>query len=190
LATDFLRPSFKGKLITTYPADNYAAMFAFSNIVRKYGWGYMTQYMTFQPKVVQSHLDVARSLASGESFVSFDVTVSSTVDVQQRAGGKIVLSGPTDDFLPMTFTAEAILGEAPHPNAAKLFVTWFLSKEWQSRTGVYSSRSDVPPPADLSPLSSYRLEDRYVEFLSAENQLTDIRNRFKSYIGATVGADR
>jgi ABC-type glycerol-3-phosphate transport system substrate-binding protein len=29
LATDFLRPSFRGKLITTYPADNYAAMIVY-----------------------------------------------------------------------------------------------------------------------------------------------------------------
>ena len=190
LATDFLRPSFKGKLITAYPADNDATLFAFATIVQKYGWGYMTQYMKQQPKFVRGHLDVARSLASDESLVSFDATVSSTVDVQQRAGGKIVLAGSTDDLLPVSFSAEAILRDAPHPNAAKLFVTWFLSKEWQSRTGLYSSRSDVPPPADLSPLSSYRLEDRYLEFVSAENQLADLRKRFESYIGAVVGGAR
>ena len=127
---------------------------------------------------------------SGESLVSFDTTVSSTIDVQQRAAGKIVLTAPTDDLLPVSFAAEAILRNAPHPNAAKLFVTWFLSKEWQRRAGVYSSRSDIPPPAGLPPLSSYRLEDRYREFLSAENELADLRNRFKSYIGPMVGADR
>ena len=99
-----------------------------------------TQYMKQQPKFVQGHLNVARSLGSGESLVSFDNTVSSTLDVQQREGGKVALAGPTDDFLPVFFTAEAILKDAPHPNAAKLYVTWFLSKEWQTRTGVYSSR--------------------------------------------------
>jgi ABC-type Fe3+ transport system substrate-binding protein len=190
LATDFLRLSFKGKLITAYPTDNEATLFAFATIVRKYGWGYMTQYMKQEPKFVQGHINVARSLASGESLVSFDATVSSTVDVQHRAGGKIVLAGSTDDLLPVSFSAEAILRDASHPNTAKLFVTWFLSKEWQSRTGLYSSRSDVPPPADLSPLSSYRLEDRYLEFLSAENQLADLRKRFGSYTGAVVGGAR
>ena len=192
LATDFLRLSFKGKLITAYPTDNEATLFAFATIVQKYGWGYMVQYMKQRPKFVQGHLSVARSLSAGESLVSFDATVSSTVDVQQRAGGKIALAGSTDDFLPVSFSAEAILRDALHPNAAKLFVTWFLSKEWQSRTGVYSSRNDVPPPADLSPLSSYRLEDRYLEFVSHENQLADLRKRFESYTGAVtnVGGTR
>jgi ABC-type Fe3+ transport system substrate-binding protein len=143
--------------------------------------------MKQQPKFVQGHLGVARSLGSGENLVSFDTTVSSTLDVQ-RAGGKIALAGPTDDLLPVFFTAEAILKNAPHPNAAKLYVTWFLSKEWQSRTGVYSSRSDVPPPAGLPPLSGFRLEDRYMEFVSSENQLADLRKRFEGYTGPVTNA--
>jgi ABC-type Fe3+ transport system substrate-binding protein len=182
LAIDFLRPQFKGRLISTYPAGDYASLFAFATIVQKYGWGYMDQYMKQQPKFVQGHPGVARSLGSGETLVSFDATVSSTLDIQ-RAGAKIALAGPADDFLPVLFTAEAILKDAPHPNAAKLYVTWFLSKDWQSRTGVYSSRSDVPPPAGLPPLSSYRLEDRYLEFVRSEDQLADLRKRFESYVG-------
>jgi ABC-type Fe3+ transport system substrate-binding protein len=187
LATEFLRPLFKGKLITAYPADDDASLFAFATIVQKYGWGYMTQYMKQQPKFVQGHLGVAHSIGSGESLASFDTTVSSALDVQ-HAGGKIALAGPTDDYLPIFFTAEAILKDAPHPNAAKLFVTWFLSKEWQSRTGVYSSRSDVPPPAGLPQLSSYRLEERYAEFVSSENQVADLRKRFESYTGPVTNA--
>ena len=135
LALDFLQPRFKGKLITTYPADDDAGLFAFATIIQKYGWGYMTQYMKQQPKFVQGHLGVARSLASGESTATFDSTASSTLEIK-RAGGKVALAGPSDDYLPISFAAEAIFKDAPHPNAAKLFVTWYLSKDWQSRTGV------------------------------------------------------
>jgi ABC-type Fe3+ transport system substrate-binding protein len=190
-ATDFLKPQFGGKLISTYPTYNPASLYVFGGIVRQYGWGYMDQYKKQQPKFVQGHLGVARSLGSGVSLVSFDNAVSSTLDVQ-RAGGKIALAGPTDDFLPVFFTAEAILKDAPHPNAAKLFVTWFLSKEWQSRSGVYSSRLDLPAPAGLPSLSKYRLMDRYLEFVSDEKQLTNLRKRFESYTGAVtnVGGTR
>jgi ABC-type Fe3+ transport system substrate-binding protein len=182
LAIDFLRPKFKGKVITAYPSDDDATLFTFATIVQKYGWGYMSQYMKQQPKFVQGHLGVARSLASGESLVSFDSVVSSTLLVQ-REGGKVVLSGPTDDYLPIFFTAGAIFKDAPHPNAAKLYVSWYLSKAWQSQTGVYSSRSDVPSPPGLPPLSSFRLEERYAEFVSSEHQLADLRRRFESYTG-------
>jgi ABC-type Fe3+ transport system substrate-binding protein len=185
LALEFLQPQFKGRLITAYPADNDATLFAFATIVKKYGWGYMAQYMKQRPKFAQGHLGVARSLGSGESLVSFDTTVSSILDVQ-HAGGKIALAWSTDDYLPVSFSAEAILKDAPHPNAARLFVTWLLSKEWQSRTGGYSSRSDVPPPAALPPLSIFRLEERYMEFVSNESLLADLRKRFESYTGAVT----
>ena len=182
LALDFLNSRYRGKIITADPAENDASLFAFTTIVKKYGWGFMAQYMKQQPKFVQGHLAVARSLAAGESLVSFDTTVRSTLEVQ-RAGGKIALIAPTGDYLPVSFSAEAILKDAPHPYAAKLFVTWLLSKEWQARTGLYSPCSDVPEPADLPPLSRSRLEERYAEFVSSEDLVADVRRRFERYSG-------
>jgi ABC-type Fe3+ transport system substrate-binding protein len=181
-AIDFLKARFTGKLITAYPADDDATLFAFTYIVQKYGWGYMDQYMKQKPKFIQGHLGVARSLGSGETFVSFDNTAGSTLAVQYE-GGKVALAAPTDDFLPVFFIAEAILKDAPHPNAAKLLVSWLLSKEWQAQAQGYSSRDDVPAPAGLPSLSSYRLDNRYVEFLSGAEQLADLRKRFERYSG-------
>jgi ABC-type Fe3+ transport system substrate-binding protein len=181
-AADFLKPRFKGKLITAYPADDDATLYAFYTIVSRYGWSYMDKYMAQQPKFIQGHLGVARSLGSGETIASFDNTVSSTLSVQ-RAGGKLALAAPAKEPVPVFFTSEAILKDAPHPNAAKLFVNWFLSKDWQSGTGVYSSRSDVPPPAGLKPLSSYRLANNYLKFVTNEKQLVALRQRFEKYTG-------
>jgi len=188
LAIDFLRPQFKGKLVSAYPADDDASLFAFTTVVRKYGWGYMAQYMKQAPKFVQGHVAVARSLGSGDSLLSFDTTAGSAVAARD-AGGKIGLVGAVDDYLPVVFFAEAILKGAPHPNAAKLFVAWVLSKEWQSRSGAYSPRSDVPPPVGLPTLSNYRIDDRYLEFVTGgEDTLSDLRRRFEGYTGPVVNA--
>jgi ABC-type Fe3+ transport system substrate-binding protein len=186
-AADFLQPRFKGKLITAYPADDDATLYVFYTIVRRYGWSYMDKYMAQQPRFVQGHLGVARSLGSGESLASFDNTVSSTLNAQ-RAGGKLALAAPEKEPVPVFFTAEAILKDAPHPNAAKLFVNWFLSKDWQSSAGVYSSRRDVPPPAGLKPLSSYRLANNYLKFVTNEKQLVALRQRFEKYTGPVTHA--
>ena len=59
---------------------------------------------------------------------------------------------------------------------------------WQSRTGVYSSRSDVPPPAGLKPLSSYRLANNYLKFVTNEKQLVALRQRFEKYTGPVTNA--
>jgi ABC-type Fe3+ transport system substrate-binding protein len=187
-AVDFLKRQFKGKIISVHPTYNDAALYVFGGIVRQYGWGYMDHYMKQQPVFVQDQVGVARSLGSGESLVSFDNGLSSTLDVQ-RAGGRISLAGPTDDFLPVFFNAEAILKDAPHPNAAKLFVTWFFSKEWQSRSGDYSARLDVQAPAELPSLSKYRLMDRYLEFVTDGKLLADLRKRFETYTGPATNID-
>src|SRR3974377_1785392 len=138
--------------------------------------------MSEHPKFLQGHLGVARSLGSGESFVSFDNTVGSTLAVQ-RDGGKVALAAPAAVFLAVFFSAEAIFKDAPHPNAAKLFAAWLLSKDWQGRAASYSSRDDVSAPARLPALSSYRLDNRYVEFLGGGEQLADLRKRFERYTG-------
>jgi ABC-type Fe3+ transport system substrate-binding protein len=185
-ALDFLKPRFKGKLISAYPADD-ATLYDFYTVVQKYGWRYMDRYMAQQPKFIQGHLGVARSLGSGESLVTFDNTTGSTNTVK-REGGKIELAAPVRDRLPMFFTSEAILKDAPHPNAAKLYVSWFLGKEQQSRIGAYSSRNDVPPPSGLMPLSGYRLANDYLKFVTNEKQLAALRQRFEKYTGPVTNA--
>ncbi len=186
-AADFLKPQFRGKLVSAYPADDDATLYDFYTIVQKYGWGYMDKYMAQQPRFIQGHLGVARSLGSGESLVSFDNSVASTANVM-REGGSIALAAPVADRLPVFFTSEAILKGAPHPNAAKLYVAWFLSQEQQGRTGGYSPRRDVPPPAGLKPLSSYRLANDYLRFVTNEPQLAALRKRFEAYSGPVTNA--
>lgn len=181
-ALDFLQPKFKGKLITAYPSDDDAALYAFYTIVKKYGWRYMDRYMSQQPKFVRGHLGVARAIASGEYLASFDSSMTAVV-AAQRAGGKLAVAAPVYDAMPTFFTAEAILKDAPHSNAAKLFVTWLLSKEWQSQIGIYSSRNDVSAPTGLKPLSSYHLANRYVQFVMNETELVRLRKRFEKYTG-------
>jgi ABC-type Fe3+ transport system substrate-binding protein len=186
-ALDFLKAKFKGKLISAYPADDDATLYDFYTIVRKYGWSYMDRYMAQQPKFIQGHLGVARSLGSGESLASFDNTIGST-NTAKREGGKLALAAPMSDPLPMFFTSEAILKDAPHPNAARLYASWFLSKKQQSRIGVYSSRSDVPPPAGLMPLSGYDLANDYLAFVTDQKQLVELRQRFETYTGPVANA--
>jgi ABC-type Fe3+ transport system substrate-binding protein len=186
-ALDFLKPEFRGRLVSAYPADDDATLYDFYTIVQKYGWGYMDKYMAQQPKFIQGHLGVARSLGSGETYVSFDDSLASTRAVA-REGGKIALTAPVADKLPVFFTSEAILKDAPHPNAARLYVTWFLSKEQQSRTGAYSPRRDVPPPEGMKPLSSDKLANDYLKFVTNTKQLVELRKKFEAFSGPVKNA--
>jgi|SRR6516165_1742810 len=55
--------------------------------------------------------------------------------------------------------------DAPHPNATKLYLTWFLAREQQSRLGSFSSRVNVPNAS------------------SRRGSLADLRKRFEGYAG-------
>ena len=79
-------------------------------------------------------------------------------------------------WLVFTLTGGIFKG-APHPNAAKLYLTWFLAKEQQSRVGSFSSRADVAPPEGFAPLTSYKIANNYREFMTDEKLITELRQR-------------
>jgi ABC-type Fe3+ transport system substrate-binding protein len=184
-AVDFLEPRFKGKIVSCYPADDDATLYAFYSIVQKYGWSYMDRYIANEPRFIQGHLGVVRSIASGESLVTFDTIASISMNLKKQGQPQAVAFSEADPLPIWPFTA-AIFKDAPHPNAAKLFLTWYMAKEQQSRTGVFSARADVPPPAGFNPLFSYKLADDYVGFVTNATQLAELRKRFERYSGPVV----
>jgi len=184
-ALDFLKPQFSGKLVTAYPADDDATLYVFDTIVKKYGWDYMTKYMAQKPSFIQGHLEVLRSVAAGTNLVTFDST-SSTTGALKKAGRPIEFAFPSDDALPTFFVTAGIFREAPHPNAAKLFLDWYMAKEQQSRLGTYSARTDIDPPEGLKPLSAQKIEAGYLQFVSDETRLIELRKRLESYTGPVV----
>ena len=185
-AQDFLKPEFKGKVITTYPNDDDVTLYLFHTIVQKYGWRYMDKYMENNPQWVRGHLGVARAVASGKAALSFDTMANVTLNMKKN-------SQPTDiaisnvDPLPIWPQTAAIFKDAPHPNAAKLYITWFLAKEQQSRIGTWSTRQDVSPPPGLKPIFEYRLANDFRSFITNRKQAEELRRRFEDYIGRPQG---
>jgi ABC-type Fe3+ transport system substrate-binding protein len=100
---------------------------------------------------------------------------------------------PADE--PATVFAQtlAIFKDAPHPNAAKLFVNWYLSKEEAAKVrapGRWSVRSDVPPPDGYKPYAEYRLNDQFQRFMTEDPaKVETLRARFKGYTGDVKGPE-
>jgi ABC-type Fe3+ transport system substrate-binding protein len=90
------------------------------------------------------------------------------------------------DATPIWPLTGAIFKKAPHPNAARLFMSWLLEPEQQATTGTWSARRDVPPPAGYKPVFSYKVVNDYRDFLTNETQLTELRKRFEHYTGPVV----
>ncbi|HEV2572645.1 MAG TPA: extracellular solute-binding protein [Beijerinckiaceae bacterium] len=184
-ALDFLKPEFSGKIITCYPADDDATLYVFYTIVQKYGWSYMDRFMANKPSFIQGHLGVIRAVASGERPVTFDATTSTTGALKQT-GAPVELVVPQDDPIVVFTLTAGIFKNAPHPNAARLFLNWYMQPEQQRRSGVFSARTDVPPPAGFKPLTSANAALDYNQFVSNEPLITDLRKRFEAYTGPVV----
>jgi ABC-type Fe3+ transport system substrate-binding protein len=180
-ALDFLKPLFQGQLIATDPTEDDAGLSVFNLIVEKYGWDYMDKYMAQKPAFVTSgHADVSNAIAAGEKLATFDST--STTPRLKAQGKPIEPVFSQADPTPVFLVGAAIFKDAPHPNAAKLYLNWYLAKEQQSRSGTFSPRADVPPPPGLAPLSSYNIDNRFRAMVSDEARLTELRKRFGGYV--------
>jgi ABC-type Fe3+ transport system substrate-binding protein len=184
-ALDFLKSQFHGKVVTAYPADDDVTLWVFYHIVRKYGWNYMDKYMAAKPNFIQGHLGEQRSIGTGQNLVTFDSILDITGGLK-RQGMPVDSHLPTVDALPIWPLTGAILKDAPHPNAAKLFLSWLLEPEQQSKLPTWSPRSDVPPPAGYQPILSYKVINDYRDFLTDQAQVVALRKRFEGYSGPIV----
>src|SRR5579872_7333089 len=120
-ALDFLKPEFRGKAVSAYPQDDDATLYDFDSITKKYGWGYWDKYMANQPKFIQGHLGVARSISAGDTLVTLDTIAS--ISLGEKAAGKPhEIAFSQSDAVPIWALTGAVFKGSPHPNAAKLFI--------------------------------------------------------------------
>jgi ABC-type Fe3+ transport system substrate-binding protein len=181
-ALDFLHPQFQGRLITTDPTEDDAALAVFNMIVEKYGWSWMERYMAQQPAFVTTgHAAVSNAIADGQKLATFDST--STTPRLKAAGKPIAPVFSQADPTPVFLVGGAIFKDAPHPHAARLYLSWYLAREQQSRSGTFSPRADVPPPAGLEPLSSYKIDSGFRKLVTDEARADALRKRLGGYIG-------
>lgn len=186
-ALDFLKSQFAGRMVTPYPADDDVTLWVFHHIVQKYGWSYMDRYMAAKPNFIQGHLGAQRSIGSGQNWITFDSIYDITATLQ-RQGVPVATHIPTVDDLPIWPLTAAIYADAPHPNAAKLFLSWLLAPAQQAKLSTFSPRADVPPPEGFAPLRSYHVANDYRAFLTDQARVAELRRRFERYTGPIVNA--
>jgi ABC-type Fe3+ transport system substrate-binding protein len=184
-AQDFLAPGLRGKIISNFPHDDDVSLYNYHTIVQKYGWKWMDALMANQPQFIRGHVGVAQEIARGRALVSFDATVA-TANMPSN-NGRVRVAFPNDDLVPIFALRCGIFKDSPHPNAARLFQAWLLSREYQGGAGMWPTRGDVPATGGLKPITSYRLANQFREFVENEALIAGLRKRFESYIGPIRG---
>jgi hypothetical protein len=98
-----------------------------------------------------------------------------------QARGKLEIVWSPVDETPI-FTTGGIFKDAPHPNAAKLYLTWFLARG----SGAALARSRRASTcrrlkaSSRSRLIYYKTANNYREFMIDDKLVADLRKRFEA----------
>lgn len=152
----FLNLKWKGKTVTSHPSFSGGALVNFVAMVNALGWESMKTLADMQNLFVQGHSDVARMVMSGERPLAL-ISHNNVWDAK-RLGQPIDMAFQSEG-VPVAGIFNAIPKDAPHPNAARLFMRYLLSKDAQTvmaASGSYPGRSDVDPPKGMPALRTLK----------------------------------
>jgi iron(III) transport system substrate-binding protein len=116
----------------------------------KYGWdNYFKKLAQNNPKIGRSVFDCTTDIVSGERVVG--PGADSLALERKAAGNSIAIAFPEDDTILVTAPV-TVLKEAPHPNAARLLMNFYYTKEYsQTAASTFNLplRLDVPSPTGV-----------------------------------------
>ncbi|MDP2646325.1 MAG: extracellular solute-binding protein, partial [Desulfobacterales bacterium] len=183
---DFLKPEFKGKIVWDDPSITGSGFNGFStNLIHKvtdenyYRKLVATQDITLSRNIRQ----MAEWLARGKYAVA--VSVSGGAMAQMLSAGAHIdsVSVKEGTYLSYDGGVVAMAAKAPHPNAAKVFVNWLLSRDGQvfaqKVTQYMSSRNDIPVE-DVNPGNRRIPGERY--FTGANSMEKWLETEEKKYL--------
>ena len=154
---DLLLPKYKDQVSVGHPAfSGYVGTWVLA--MRKlYGWEYFEKLEKNKPQIGRSVNDTVTMLNSGERLVA--AGPSGTTLSSADKGNPLALVYPTDGAV-LLVSPSAIMANAPHPNAARLFMEFMLGEE-HAKISVEkrneSLRPEVKPLAGAKPLEEAKV---------------------------------
>ena len=154
---DLLDPKWKGRVAFGHPAfSGYVGVWTVQ--MRKlYGWDYFDKLAKNNPRIGRSGNDPITLLNAGECVTGLGPLATALLTASK--GNPMQVIYPTDGSVLCTGPS-GVLANAPHPNAARLFMNWLLSKQCaQVMADNFQTpvRDDVPPEPGAKPLSEVKL---------------------------------
>ena len=154
---DLLNPKWKGA-INVKVSNSGLQHEAWLMIKQLYGDDYWKQFATLDPTAFDSYVQQFDRTVSGQDQVICTAQYSGYLQFKDK-GAPIAFVNPAEGVI----AAPSIMGmvdQAPHPEAAKLFMDWFTGVPGQQAyvdaSALYSARTDVKPPAGGVPITAFK----------------------------------
>jgi ABC-type Fe3+ transport system substrate-binding protein len=183
-ATDYLRPELKDRIVLTYPHDDDAVLYEFEQIIAKHGYGWLEQLLEQNPKWVRGTAEPLAVIGRGEAAATF----TSSYYLNPPEGDPMRFILPEQDFFQAWFQTGAILKAAPHPAAAKLYMSYRLSRQAQEQSAQWPARRDVEIPG-WKPIVDYPNTNPsgFREFMLDRARVERLRGIMEDFIGPVEG---
>jgi iron(III) transport system substrate-binding protein len=180
---DLLRPAFKGRKMIIQDSAAGTSFNQMYLLEQRLGRDFMRQWGEQQPIVVATAAQVIDMLVRGEALLGATVDHYRAFEPHAAAAG-IVGVYPSEG-MPLATAPIAIFKDAPHPNAARLFVDYALSEAGQNLLdadifGVYSMRKGVRTPAGQLPLADTKplLPTDFADYEAAAEKFPETFDRY------------
>ena len=155
---DVLEPRWKGQLAVGHPGYSGSVGILCLLLKRLYGWNYFATLEKNKPQIGRSSDDPVTLLNAGERNVGIGVSLATPL-LSIARGNPLALVYPTEGS-EVVYGPSAIPKNAPHPNAAKLFMEFATSpmfSEVLRKFYIMPVRPDVPPPDGALPVDKVKL---------------------------------
>jgi iron(III) transport system substrate-binding protein len=179
---DVLDPKWRNQLAVGHPGFS-GAIGIWAVLMRKmYTWDYFKKLERNRPQIGRSSQDPVTLLNAGERSIGVAIPSGTTLLSISR-GNPLKLVYPTDGTV-LTAAPSAIIRNAPHPSAAKLFMEFATGPGLSSTVRTFFSESvrpDVPPPEGARPLDQIKLISPTPE--EAETGVPEVREMWRDTFG-------
>ncbi|MES2292749.1 MAG: ABC transporter substrate-binding protein [Pseudomonadota bacterium] len=152
---------FSGRVAVYDPEKSEVGMLFLSQDLRitRDAWNLFQAFANVDAKVYSTSRDILRHIAQGDQWIGYDVIASYAFEMQ-KSHPELEVVYPSDYVLTMS-RVSFITANARHPNSAKLFLDFLLSRAGQRNLvnyGMGSVRSDVGFPANQAKLDPVRTQ--------------------------------
>jgi iron(III) transport system substrate-binding protein len=180
--TDVLDPKWRDKLAVGHPGFSGAIGVWAVQMRKMYTWDYFRRLERNRPQIGRSSQDPVTAMNAGERSVGICVPVG-TAALSISRGNPLRLIYPTEGVL-ATISPSAILANAPHPNAAKLFMEFQTGPHLSQVVRLTFNeplRADVPPAEGARPLADVTLLAPSLE--EQERGVPEVREAWRDTFG-------